>query len=495
MGIELGFGLMRIEDSYDSIRNCREAVEEYMKGEFCYFDVHPGYCNGKSQDIFREMIAERYPRQSYKLANKMPYYGISDYSSYHSIFRDELEKCGVEFFDYYMLHCINEENYNYHLRFDGFRFLEEMKAAGLAGRIGISFHGTPQLLSEILDRYEGLDFVQLQINFCDWGSYNIRSRDCYEIARERGKEIIVMEPIKGGSLSKNIDFEGRSITASDMADYSLRFLANLEGISIVLSGMTVPGHVISNRQSLRKERPSIDYRRLALAVNGVNQIPCTKCAYCVKECSRNINIPAVLECLNEACRTTDSLENRSGFARLYYRSIMEEIGRPSGCISCGRCEKRCPQGLPVSQFMRYAGDILESNLGGEISGQGWTALKRLSFQRKQFELQREYDTGAAFSLYIFGCGRMFHENIETVKRIGTVKGVLDSDDKKRGKNICGFDCIGIDELPDTGTTFVLIMVEGLQAAGEIERTLLGAGVKYYDIFLNWIEYAEDYCWE
>lgn len=206
---ELGFGIMRlpmIQNEIDWIKS-EKMIREYMTGDFCYFDMHPGYMGGKSQEIVKRLVVDQYPRVSYCLANKMPWYvyGVSDYEIF---FSDELNASGVVYFDYYMLHALTQKVYELHKTLGGFEFIQKKKAEGYIKNIGISFHDKPELLDQILTEYPELDFVQLQINFLDWDSPVICSRQCYEVARKHNKMIMVMEPIKGGSLAKEIEMRG-----------------------------------------------------------------------------------------------------------------------------------------------------------------------------------------------------------------------------------------------------------------------------------------------
>ena len=213
-----------------------------MEGEYCYFDLHPAYVMSKAQMILREYVVKQYPRDRFMVANKMPYYEIYDYSDYDKIFMDELENCGLDYFDNYMLHAITKEVYEMHEKLGGFEFLENLKIRGLAKKIGFSFHDSPDLLDYILAKHPEIDFVQLQINLYDWENETIASRKCYEIARKYGKDIYVMEPLKGGGLI-NATSHNSKLTQSEVAQMCLAFLAGLEGIKVVLSGMTMPKQV------------------------------------------------------------------------------------------------------------------------------------------------------------------------------------------------------------------------------------------------------------
>lgn len=193
---QLGFGMMRLplENDHINVVKTEKIIKEYMSSEgLKYFDTHPSYINEKSQEIIREFVVKRYPRDSFLIADKMPYHGIAEHKDYERIFTEELEACGVAYFDYYMLHALTKETYEMHERFDGFSFLKRIKAEGRVRHIGISFHDRPELLEHILKKYPEIEFVQLQINYLDWNSSTICSRENYEIARKYKKQIVVME--------------------------------------------------------------------------------------------------------------------------------------------------------------------------------------------------------------------------------------------------------------------------------------------------------------
>ena len=245
---ELGFGIMRMpqKDKKVDWEKSKILIDEYMKGDFCYFDTHPWYMMNQSQRIIKELVVKRYDRQHFLLANKMLYRDIENYDDYSRIFKQELKECGVEFFDYYLLHAVSKKIYEMHEKLGGFQFLTRIKNDGKAKKIGISFHDKSDLLEEILDKHQEIDFVQLQINYMDWENPVIQSKGCYEVARNFKKEIIVMEPIKGGSLAINEN-------PKEYAKYALQFIKSLPGIKVILSGMSEIEHVRENRITLSED--------------------------------------------------------------------------------------------------------------------------------------------------------------------------------------------------------------------------------------------------
>lgn len=363
---QLGFGIMRLPQDNGQIDwlKIEEIIEEYMKGDFCYFDLHPSYMYNQAQDIFRELVVKKYFREKYIIANKMPYYGIKNYRDYELIFNNELVKCGVEWFDYYMLHAVTREVYELHEQLGGFDFLKEKKKQKKIKYIGFSFHDKPDLLEEILKNHPEVDFVQLQINYLDWESPVICSRRCYEVAIRYNKRIMVMEPIKGGALANQIEFDGSMLTPKKLAKLSLEFVVALPGIDVVLSGMSDKNHVIENRETLSvscKAKNNKVYQKLRDQINRENKIPCTACRYCVRECPKKIVIPDIISLLNASGRVGAHDRTFQGRYRIFYNGYIYGQGKAEDCISCGKCEIRCPQKLEIRAYMKEAAAMFNEN--------------------------------------------------------------------------------------------------------------------------------------
>ena len=363
----LGFGVMRMPQLANGefdMEEARRMVDEYMTGDFCYFDFHPAYCKRQAQKIVRELVVERYPRDSFLLANKMPW-PIRDPKDYEKIFASELRACGVDYFDYYLLHALTENYYEMHERHGGFDFLWKLKAKGFARRIGFSFHDKPEVLEKILTAHPEIEFVQLQINYLDWEDPFFQSRRLYETAKRFGKQITVMEPIKGGSLANlekfNIagDFDRKTFAAM-----ALRFVAALD-VDIILSGMSATEHVIDNRQTLENPAPVTDddlatYKKIRDTLKAARLIPCTACRYCEAECPKKIAIPDILSLLNLCGHTGEHDTTYLGRFKIFYRSFTQGRGTASDCIKCGRCAGRCPQRIPIPEHMSEAAKLFEN---------------------------------------------------------------------------------------------------------------------------------------
>lgn len=355
---ELGFGVMRLPlcSGKINMRKTSALIQEYMQGGFCYFDTHPWYMDGKSQDVIRELVVNKYPRESFQLANKMPY-TVKKFSDYETIFTQELYACGVSYFDYYLLHALQKEPYELHEQLGGFSFLLQKKLEGKIRKIGFSFHDNPILLETILKKHTEIDFVQLQINYLDWESPVIASRKCYEIARKFNKEIVVMEPIKGGGLARQAEF---IFDKSTLANLALSFVANLPGISVILSGMSESEHVKENRHALlNRHRYEIKvYDQLRAQFQKQRSIQCTACQYCTKGCPKGIAIPDILALLNDY-ENSDMTNISGGRYVLLYNAIASRAAKASDCIQCGKCEERCPQKIKIRSYMHKAARVFE----------------------------------------------------------------------------------------------------------------------------------------
>lgn len=358
---ELGFGIMRMPQQNEEIDwiKSKNLIDEYMKGNYCYFDTHPSYMMEQSQKIIREFVVKRYERESFFLANKMPYVGIHSYNDYFMIFNKELRECGVEYFDYYLLHAVSKDIFEMHEKYGGFDFLKELKKTGSAKKIGLSFHDNSELLEKILDKHPEIDFVQLQINYMDWENPVIQSRACYETARKYNKPIIVMEPLKGGSLSKGEN-------SKEHARMALQFVKELPGIQVILSGMSEIEHIKENRLTLSKSNskekitPSV-YYNLRKEMEEQNVIPCTECKYCTLECPKGIKIPDIFSLINSYYRPGEHDKTIYGRMDMLYKNTILNNGAAGQCIKCGMCERRCPQKISIRENLRKAVDLFEKN--------------------------------------------------------------------------------------------------------------------------------------
>lgn len=381
---ELGFGVMRMpmrrnaEDGrlYIDWDKCEQILDEYMKGDFCYFDTHPLYMEKRSHEIIRRFVVEKYPRERFLIADKMPYY-VKTEKDYELFFHTSMQELGIDYFDYYLLHAVTKDVYETHTRLHGFEFIKEKKKAGLIRHFGISFHDSADVLEQILREHPEIEFVQLQLNYYDWESPVIQSRKCYEVACRYNKEIMVMEPVKGGSLASDIQVDGKNVTMNELVRYALAFVGKLPNIKVVLSGMAENEHVTENRMTmemLKQGQCDYDdfiYAQLRGEFQNKNAIACTSCKYCMEECPKGIRIPDIFTILNN-CHNHGTYDRTFvGRNTIYYNGYIRESEKAHNCIGCGKCERRCPQKLPVRKHLRTAMRLFEK----EIDMQCYTVEK------------------------------------------------------------------------------------------------------------------------
>lgn len=369
---KLGFGMMRLPlldgndpTSFDEAQ-VFEMVDRFLQEGFVYFDTAYMYHNHSSEAMVRRALVERHPRNTFLLATKLPTMYLKEVADMERIFKEQLQKCGVSYFDYYLLHCLNTENYATAQRLDAFGFVAEKKAAGLVRKIGFSYHDDAALLDRILTEHPEMEFVQLQINYLDWDSESVQSRKCYEVARRHGKEILVMEPVKGGSLAAvppaaELLFHRHSPERS-AASWAIRFAASLEGVSMVLSGMSNLSQLEDNLSYMSEFSPLSPQEtqtvfRVRDIINSRIAIACTDCRYCVEGCPQNIPIPDYFHLYNLCQQETE--DSKTAHTTDYDR-LTSQYGKASDCIGCGQCTKQCPQHLEIPALLADVAKHFES---------------------------------------------------------------------------------------------------------------------------------------
>ena len=366
MDKKLGFGLMRMPqlDATDAakvdIEQVKRMVDLFMEKGFTYFDTAIMYNGFASQRVAKEVLVDRYPRDSFTLATKLHAGFFNSLEDRDRVFNEQLEQTGAGYFDYYLLHGIEAGMLPKYEQYDCFDWLLNKKAKGLVKHAGFSFHDTPELLEEILTRHPEMEFVQLQINYLDWNSPWIQSRKCYEVCVRHGKPVVVMEPVKGGTLAKLPPEAEKLLKDADPAmsipSWAIRFAASLPNVMMVLSGMSSIGQMEDNLSYMENFEPLTEQKRdlcfrAAEIINSQIAVPCTGCSYCTGGCPMQIAIPQYFSLYNEDMR--ENLDEKGwtvNFAN--YDSLTQKFGRASACVECGQCEGVCPQHLPIIETLK-----------------------------------------------------------------------------------------------------------------------------------------------
>ncbi len=364
---KLGFGLMRLPENdgvIDFPQVCR-MVDLYMENGFNYFDTAYVYHYGNSEKIVKSALVERYPRDSFTVATKLPGWMLQRREDIERIFLEQLVRTGAGFFDYYLIHSIEEgENYEKHLALGSFEWAAEKKRQGLIRHLGFSFHGTPELLRRILDDHPEFEFVQIQLNYVDWDNPLIQSGALYNILRERDIPIIVMEPVKGGSLADPVPAVKKIFSelpgAPAPASLALRFVGSLDGIGTILSGMSTEEQMRENIRtfsSFSKLTPEEDeaIRKAVEIIKNTPLIGCTSCRYCCEGCPQQIPIPDIFRIINSIRQYNDVFRGKAQYAHK-----TKSAGKASDCVACGQCESVCPQHLGIIDLLAEASGILDA---------------------------------------------------------------------------------------------------------------------------------------
>ena len=359
-----GFGCMRLpmKDGEVDTEEFSRMVDAFLEAGFNYFDTAHGYLDGKSETALRACLTSRYPRERYVLTDKLSSHFFNSQEEIRPLFHRQLEACGVEYFDFYLMHAQNKDVFEKYKRCRAYETALELREEGKVRHVGLSFHDKAQVLDQILTEYPQMEAVQIQLNYVDFDDPSVESRKCLEVCRAHGKPAIIMEPVKGGSLV-NLPQEAQwvfdALKGGSYASYAIRFAASQEGVMMVLSGMGNMDMMRDNVSYMRDFKPLDDREREAVEkactiFRSKGLIPCTACRYCTERCPKGIDIPALFACMN---RRRVFNEWNSIY---YYQDVLTAKGtRASDCLKCGRCEEICPQHLKIRDLLAQVAEEFE----------------------------------------------------------------------------------------------------------------------------------------
>lgn len=345
-----GFGMMRLPMNGEAvdIPQTTAMVDAFLAAGFNYFDTARPYIQGKSELAIRQCITDRYPREQFLLANKLSASCFEKEEELQPFFQSQLEACGVEYFDFYLIHALSRKSDARYTAANAYEFVRKLREQGKIRHLGFSFHDSAEYLDGFLTEHPEMEFVQLQFNYADYNDLRVQSRKCYEVCRKHGKPIFVMEPVKGGSLV-NLPKEALDLMDASPASYAIRYAAGFEGVAMVLSGMSDMAQVEDNLSFMtdfkplsKQEHTIIDQARTFY--QSRHKIPCTDCRYCMDDCPAGIPIPKVFALLNQ--KHAEEGTPGTDYAALPVRA--------DACVGCGQCESACPQHLHIRKLLQEA---------------------------------------------------------------------------------------------------------------------------------------------
>ena len=352
-----GFGCMRLPMKGGEVdyAEFNKMVDAFIENGFNYFDTAHGYLQGKSEIALRDCLVKRYPRDKYIFTNKLTNFFFKTEADVRPFFESQLKICGVDYFDFYLMHAQSKENFAMFKRCRAYEQALEFKKEGKIRHFGISFHDTAEVLEQILTEYPQIEVVQIQLNYIDYDDPAVQSRKCLEVCNKYNKPVIIMEPVKGGNLVNLPEAAKKyfeQLGTASPASYAIRFAAGCEGVFMVLSGMSNMAQMSDNISYMKDFKPLSEREMQAVdnvcaVFKGMNLIACTACRYCTDGCPKKISIPDLFACLN-----TKSIYHDWNTDYYYNEVHTKNGGKASDCIACGKCEKACPQHLPIRNLLK-----------------------------------------------------------------------------------------------------------------------------------------------
>ena len=368
---KFGFGCMRLPltDANDptSIDQdlFNEMVDIYMEKGFNYFDTSYAYHNGTSETAIRKAVVERYPRESFKICDKMPTWALTCEEDNDKFVKEMLERLGIDYFDVFFIHNINGPWFKNAVKANTFEYVKKMKEDGIAKQIGFSFHDKADLLEKVLDEYGDIfDIVQLELNYLDWEDPSIEAHKCYDLCAKHGLDVYVMEPLKGGVIvnpSDEIKNDFKQFNPDkSIASMAIRFCASLEHVKIVLSGMSKMDDLLDNIDTyenfeILSDEENAFLEKMAQKLSDNLAVPCSECGYCVDACPEMIPIPEYFNLYN-----TSKNQPESDIYRLYYDKLADEKVPADECTYCGTCLDYCTQKIDIPEELEKVCEHFET---------------------------------------------------------------------------------------------------------------------------------------
>lgn len=351
-----GFGCMRLpmNGSEVDLVEFQKMVDTFIENGFNYFDTAHVYISGKSELALKECLTSKYDRSSYILTDKLSGSNFKSEEELEQLLQDKLDACGVEYFDFYLMHAQNRNNFETFKKCHAYEFAFRKKQEGKVKHVGISFHDTADILEKILIEYPEIEVVQLQINYLDYLDPEVQGKECYEVCCKYNKPVIVMEPVKGGKLA-NLPDDAKQVLLDlnngSPASYAIRYVCSFDNVFMTLSGMSNMEQMLDNLSYMKdfkklneEEYKAID--KVIEVINSYDTISCTNCRYCVDGCPCKIRIPDLFSCYNSKIVFDDN------WSKYYYKEVLtKKYTKPSECIKCGKCEKICPQHLKIRELL------------------------------------------------------------------------------------------------------------------------------------------------